>query len=129
MLHQVTWEKSGVYVFHGEILSHTIFDETYKLVFNDPKIDQLKYIICDFSGVKVINLQAENMIEIAACDYGASTYLPGLNIAIVTTNPVIATLFESYFQTIKELGTPWKYRIFDNISTARDWFQTDKSNN
>ena len=121
MSYQIVWENNGVISRFYGVLSPEIHIEALNALFGDPRIEDAKYIIGDFSQVNG-NLLNENDIEYpVAMTLGAASYLKNLNIALVAKDEEIIDLCESYIELFGQINTTWEVRLFDDLDAAKDW--------
>lgn len=124
MSHQLIWENEGVVSRFEGVFSPEIHVKAINALFSDPRIDFIKYIIGDYSGITE-NLLDETDVEYSlAMTMGAATYLTDLNIALVAKDKEIIELCNNYIDFFSQVNTTWKVRLFADIDSARDWLLT-----
>ncbi len=121
MPHQLTWEKKGVLSQYSGPFTEALHAEGLHKLFGDPRIDRIKYIIGDYSGVNG-NLLTEEYIDYpVAITTGAARYLKELKVALVARDPDIIKLCHQFRELAKSINAHWKFQIFDDIESARKW--------
>lgn len=121
MSYKIVWENDGVLSQFDGIFSSEIHNKALNALFGDSRIDDIKYIIGDYSKVSD-NFLNENDVEYSlAMTTGAATYLKDIKIALVAVDKEIIDLCKYYIELASRFNTTWEVRLFDNIDAARDW--------
>lgn len=124
MSYQIVWGNNGVISRFYGVLSPEIHIEALNALFGDSRIEDVKYIIGDFSRVNS-NLLIENDIEYpVAMTAGAASYLKNVKIALVAKDEEIIDLCKEYIELFSRINTSWEVRLFDNLDAAKDWLAT-----
>lgn len=125
MLYKLTWNKEGtVAEFFGKISLDTILEVDQKH-YNDPRFDEIRYELYDFtqadlSGVYICDVQVP-----AAYDYGASHINRYIKVASVATDPHAIELCKHYINVSKGINSSWSFGIFEDRESALKWCTSD----
>jgi len=114
--HEISWEERGVWWrFYGNVPLEEIqkVDSDFD---GDPRFDNQKYVIVDFSGTERIELPEEEVELFAAMDRAAAGSNPYLHIAIVAKTEEIKELASLY-----AANSPWVTKFFENMDDCRSW--------
>ncbi len=89
--------------------------------YSDPRSDETRVALWDFSEISGFNVSQIEVSEIAAIDDTASTYMKPLKVAFITRDPELAILTRHYIQEMALYGNRWDNRLFESIDEARRW--------
>ena len=81
---------------------------------DDPRWDDLRYLIADFKNVISIDLSEEELIVVQAIDKAEAISNPSLKIASIANSNETRKLADFY-----GTDTPWKYGVFETLTEAR----------
>lgn len=118
MAYHIYWEPAGVYRRYS---GHTSFEELVVSVLaveNDPRFDEIRYVINDFLASEQVSFTPEGICELSAVDGAAERSNPNIRIAIVADRPAIRAAGEAYIAA--GLNT-YETRLFDTLPEARRW--------
>lgn len=121
MPNQIIWENKGVLSRYTGLFSPEIHIDALDKLFGDPRIDDIKYIIGDYSEVNDDLLTEDNVEYPLAMTMGTASYLQDFKIALVAKDKGIIELCNSYIELFRRINTSWEVKLFDDIDTARDW--------
>jgi len=121
MPHTTTWEKDGIYwKAYGTVTEQEIYDGDAEL-FNDPRSDRIKDWIYDGTEVEAFIMPGIHTELIAGSDSAASDIIPNVKAAFIATNDDAIKIIKLYISVSMEFGTTWKFKIFENLKSARLW--------
>jgi len=89
--------------------------------YGDPRSDQIRVILWDFSNISSFTVSADEVSEMAATDNVASSYMTHLKAAFITSHPELALLTRHYIAEMAQHGSPWENAVFGTIDEARRW--------
>ncbi|MCK4744396.1 MAG: hypothetical protein KAT25_11295 [Sulfuriflexus sp.] len=117
MAHSVKWESNGVcWKYSGDISGKEIVNACVS-IYGDPRFDELKYKLVDFSDAQAINITDADLAQIAFQDKAAGLTNPYIKSAIITTAAVdLAEKFASFFT-----DSSWDVQVFQDIDLANKW--------
>ena len=119
MPYATTWEESGVlWTFRGKVTGDEILRANQE-IYSDPRFHHLTYQIVDLTAVERFDVTEDDMAMIAVQDRLAARTKPGVRVAVAAADEVIKDL--SAFYDAVMVGSPWRQRIFDSMSEAREW--------
>lgn len=119
MPYRIDWEPFGVVKTFFDTVTHDEIFSCLTTVEADPRFDELRFVINDFTAVgHYAAHSSEDAHEVAAIDRAASLTNPRIIIAIVATHPDMVALCEGYAQSPLN---PYPTRIFDTMAAARAW--------
>ena len=121
MSYQIIWKSKGIHIsFKGSFTSadHT---QTSNVLYSDPRIDHIQYIIRDLSGISEASVEMDDLTLPAAIDRGASHYLNTLKVALVATNEQTRNVCQMYIELSKRFHTHWHFQLFSSVGEAQRW--------
>ena len=124
MPYTVEWTSDGAIIsMFGRILFKDLAD-TNEAVFYSRKAKSLNYVIWD--GTRIDNFNA--LLDMDAKELGSNdgylsltTVTQKLKFALVSSDPQMIPLLDSYIQMHEELGSNWIVRKYDNMQDALSW--------
>ncbi len=121
---KIVWEHKGVCKRLSGHVSADEFVRSVETIQADPRFDDIRYVINDFSAVTSHELDEDRLIELAAIQYGAQASNPQVRAVYVGTDPQLTQRLESI---LLEGPQPPVYRVtlFPTLPQARDWLQTE----
>ncbi|MET0015021.1 MAG: hypothetical protein ABW088_15320 [Sedimenticola sp.] len=121
MPYQHRWINKGLYLHNYGILTTGELIKEQQETYNNPKIDDIKYIIFDALNVDQFLINHHDVEHLAAVDEGASSYLKHIKMALVADDEQINKFFEQYIAIARYLESPWKFKIFSTSREAEEW--------
>lgn len=119
MSYKMTWGNAGVYIkFHGKLVLLDVQGVNDSL-YSDPRFDDLKYQIADYSDITDIDLSQTDVTVISTLERCASIWNDNLKVAHVATNPVLIQNILDYKVEMEQ--TNWQIGLFDNLDDAMKW--------
>jgi hypothetical protein len=113
------WEEKGLYrVFSDALESSDLFDEQ-EGVYADPRFDDLRYQINDFTNLVDIHISLDDVSKIAAIDKAAALSNPNIISAIVAIDDTQLALISWYMA--QAISSPWATKTFRSVEEAREW--------
>lgn len=121
MPHKLTWESKGVVAtYFGELVKND-FIKVNQEISGNRRSDQIKFRISDLSGAESLKLDTDDPSYIAAFGFGSSAYIKKQRHALVANGAATKSACEEYVRNSKKMGSPWVFKIFDNIEEAHEW--------
>jgi len=121
MPYTISWEKNGIVTtYHGVVNAEEIL-EADRSFYNDPRSDEARYQIADFTKGIPGAIDDKDIITISAYDIGATYSIPELKVALVTKDPYVKSLCQKYIDRMKEANNRWDFMIFEDMKDARKW--------
>lgn len=120
MSYENIWEDHGVVIHFSGAVSGAEYLQSLRDIAADSRLDELRYIIKDFSQATVSAIGPEIVEEIAAIRFGVQATNPGARVMLVGGGEVIAGLAEAFQQPA--LAGSHETRAFASIDEARRWF-------
>jgi len=121
MSETIKWEEKGVSLhFFGELNLSDVTrcnDEMYE----DPRLDNAKYQLWDFSDVESVNMDADQAKKPAVIDKGASVSIPNLKVALVAMDAQLVELCNQYIETSTKMHSSWEFYLCDKVEDAKKW--------
>ena len=117
-MYKLEWESKGAYwKYYGDVSGREII-EASKIIYGDPRFDDLKYKLVDFLDTESIQIGINEITEIAVQHKAAAITNPNIKTAIVIkdSNKEIALSFASFFK-----DSSWEVKIFRDLNEARNW--------
>ena len=122
-MHKLEWLPEGVYwKYYGDVTGKEIISASKK-IYGDPRFDQLKFKLVDFRDAESVQIDKNEVAEIAFQHKAAALSKHNIKNAIVVNNSdnKMATLFASFFN-----DTSWEVKIFQDMNEAQNWIGKTK---
>lgn len=122
MAHTISWNIEGIIRnFSDEISPDEILQSNFD-IHNQPKFENVKYIINDFREVTSLNVDTAVTKIYASTDDIIARTKGKLLIAIIATHKEHLALAENYQKEMK--NNLFKCEIFKNLEDAQKWIAT-----
>ncbi len=118
---EILWEHRGVYKRLSGHVAASEFQRSVEAIQADPRFDEIRYVINDFSAVSSHELDAQHLLELAAIQYGAQASNPQVKAVYVGADPELARNLRSIL--IDSQRSVYRVALFDSLPQARDWLQ------
>ena len=119
MAHTNTWNENGVFrKFTGKISPEEILKSNFDM-HEDPRFENIKYIINDFTGVTEHEVNKDHTKIYATTDDIISDTKGNLKIAIVAIQDAHIALANNYREEMKNKF--FKCEIFQTVEDAQKW--------
>ena len=120
---ETIWENKGVLKRLSGHVSADEFVHSVEAIQADPRFDDIRYVINDFSQVSSHELDEDLLQELAAIQYGAQASNPQVRAVYVglKSDPVLAQLLQSVL--IGSQRSVYRVALFETLPQARDWLQ------
>ncbi len=124
MSYDIIWNNDGTIInFRGNITINEI-NEANDILYKDERYETHKYGISNFLNATSDTIDEESVMFPAAMDRGASQYIKKMKIALVTTDKHVRALCQHYIDISKEIGSTWKFDIFNSVEDALTWVRS-----
>jgi hypothetical protein len=120
MSYDNVWEDRGVVTRFSGVVTGAEYLQSSRDIAADPRLDELRFVIKDFSQATMIDIGSEILDELAAIRFGVQATNPGARILLVGADPEVARLAETLRQP--PLDGSHETRAFASIEEARRWF-------
>lgn len=122
---EVDWaSRQLVCVRYSGHLTPDQLEAVDRKVYGDPRFDDIRGQLLDFSAVTSITLDTDNVEAAAYQDAVVGTYKRHLNVAYMApAGDDSRHLLEHYVQLMQSLNARWHHRIFDDTAAALAWLQ------
>ena len=117
----VNWEKNGVVTTFSGIVDAQEVMQADREFYRDPRSDNARYQITDFSRAEPGLVREFDIEAIAGFDLGSSLSIPNLKVALVTTDPQVVSWCEQYIYLSRKCNSSWEFAILNSINDAREW--------
>jgi len=118
---EIVWEHRGVHKRLSGHVSAREFERSVETVQADPRFDEIRYVINDFSAVTGHGLDEQHLLELAAIQYGAQASNPQVRAVYVGVDPELARQLRVIL--IDSQRSLYRVALFDTLPQARDWLQ------
>ncbi|MEO0003790.1 MAG: hypothetical protein RLZZ22_1482 [Pseudomonadota bacterium] len=120
---ETIWENKGVLKRLSGHVSAAEFMHSVEAIQADPRFDDIRYVINDFSQITSHELDVDLLQELAAIQYGAQASNPQVRAVYVGlgSDPGLARLLQSIL--IGSTGPRYQVALFATLPQARDWLQ------
>lgn len=118
MAYTLAWEAKGVYWnYSGNVSGQEIIHASTE-IYGDPRFDDLKYKLVDFSNAESIEI-SEDEIKLITYQHAAAAKSNARikNAIVFDMDDERATLFTDYLVKLSS----WEVRAFENLPEANDW--------
>ncbi len=120
MATKVVWiGQNGIYrKFYDTLTVEDVMQENL-LVLGDPRSDDLRYLIADFTAVTDSSITTKDAGDISLFDKPAAFSIKQLKIAFVVSGEAQQALVRLY--ELNAVDSNWEFEIFETIEAAREW--------
>lgn len=119
MSYELVWEPDGVVRRFSGVVSAREFIRSVEQVQGDPRYDEMRYVINDFSGVSSHTLSDDTFTELAVLHYGAHVSNPNCRVLFVTSDAVLLGMVSRILQRGPVIS--YQTEAFPTEVVARDW--------
>lgn len=109
-------------VVSGQQLTKSVLD-----ISGDPRLDDLRNIIADWSQVKSTEMGTEDIEKSVAYIKAMTQSNPHIKNAIVMSDDESRQALSSYYKFLTE-EIAWEIEIFDTLEEARAWLDKEQDN-
>ena len=120
---EIVWEHRGVHKRLSGHVSAREFERSVETVQADPRFDEIRYVINDFSAVTGHGLDEQHLLELAAIQYGAQASNPQVRAVYVGVDPELSRQLRAIL--IDSQRSLYRVALFDTLPQARDWLQCE----
>ncbi|MBV1877177.1 MAG: hypothetical protein KUG79_06010 [Pseudomonadales bacterium] len=119
---ELKWESKKLLVMNylGRVSGLELLDTTLKLG-GDPRFDDLRYILSDWSGIDKADISAEHVKELVAYVTAMSQTNATIKNASVTAKDETGRALVAFYQHLTR-SISWQIQYFENTDDARCWF-------
>lgn len=118
MPHKLIWEPKGVYwKYYGQVSGKEVIGASTE-IYGDPRFDDLKYKLVDFTDVEIFNMNNDEMLQIACQHKAANLSNPNIKNALISNEKTkdLSEKFSAFFK-----GSTWEVQVFQDINEANEW--------
>lgn len=119
MPYQIIWSEDGVEWTYSGVLTGTEIIQSNEAIYGDPRFDDLRYQIVDFTEVETFEVSEQDMKRMAYYDRVAARSNPRIRLAVIAPEATGRSVAETYEKHNQEPG--WEQRIFETRAEARAW--------
>ena len=121
MPYTINWKGKEVHShFYGTFTPEVHIEALHKL-FGDPRIDDIKLIIGDFSDIDGEYLSDKDVEYPVAMTTGAASYIRNIKVGLVAVDKKIIKLCQDYIELSSHVNPTWDVKLFDSVDKAREW--------
>lgn len=124
MSYDLKWEDKGVsWKYYGQVSGKEII-EASKIIYGDPRFDELRYKLVDFLETETIEMDNHEIDVIASQHKASEMSNPNIKNAIVIRSSAsqLATKFAAFFS-----DSSWEVQIFQDLDKANNWLGREPS--
>ena len=118
-----SWKNNGLYRRYSGNVSFPEFLEGRKRVYGDPRLDDIRFQLGDFSAVESYTASVEDIVKLAHLDAAAARSREGMCIAIVATRPDMLQLAYLYAAESAAISS-WHVSVFKSVADAEQWLSS-----
>jgi hypothetical protein len=107
-------------IFFGDI-DLAMINEATERIYGDPRLDRMKYLVCNFDKVERFKGNPEKLKTIIELDRYFFPWNQHLKIAGVFNDQKIREIVLEYTELVKD--SKWKLKIFSSLDDALVWCQ------
>lgn len=120
MSFNIEWKDSNVIVSFAKNLTFKDSYEANNLIYGDPRFDNMKYQIADFSNIEKAEFTEDEIKIISTLEKSSTIWNNNIKMAIVISDSVCLNfIIDPYIDGMK--STNWEIKIFKNIIEAEKW--------
>ena len=116
---RLVWEPEGVLAIHAGSLASGAFLDTVRSIQSDPRFDDARYVIHDFSQLTGHAIDSTTLTELAILHYGAWASSPNCRVVFVTADPQLTGVLRKLLDAA-ELAS-YECAVRPTLVEARDW--------
>ena len=121
MSYSLVFESKGFILSHfGRISISEINNANYKILGHED-FDTHRYQIVDLLGADFSGIDVERAVEPAAFDAAGALTMKHVHVALIAYEKKAVEFCNKYISEVKSFGCPWHFRLFKNMSEARQW--------
>ena len=121
MPYEINWEKNGVLVKFWGLFDFETNASANTDMYNDPRSNDLKYIIWDTSRISELSVKEGETRIIAAQDEIGSSRLSKIKMALFAQDKATRKICEQYCSHYQSRQTGWDFMVSDNMESIRNW--------
>ena len=119
MAYEIVWEPEGVVRQFSGTVSAREFINSVERVQGDPRYDDMRYVINDFSASTAQTFSDDTFTDLAVLHYGAYVSNPNCRVVFVTTDKVLVGMVRRILQSGSVIS--YQTEVFPTVAEARDW--------
>ena len=124
-MYKFEWEDNGAYwKYHGNVSGREIINAS-KVIYGDPRFDDLKYKLVDFLDVDTINMDENEVTEIACQHRAAEKSNSNIKNAIVARLGSVTELANKFAALFSD--SCWEVQVFQDRDKANKWLARKSS--
>jgi len=116
---KLVWEPEGVLAIHAGSLLSGAFLDTVRKIQSDPRFDDARYVIHDFSQVAGHDIASATLTELAILHYGAWASSPNCRVVFVSGDAQLAGAIRRVLGAA-DLAS-YECEVRPTLVEARDW--------
>jgi len=116
---RLVWEPEGVLAIHARRLTSEAFIDCVRAIQSDPRFDEARYVIHDFSAVGEHDISNETLTELAIMHFGAWASSPNCRVVFVSADPQLAAAVGRVLGAV-DLAS-YECEVKPTLAEARDW--------
>ncbi len=121
MSYKLKWEKHGVIASFSGSLTFQENESANTEIYNDPRIDDLRYVIWDLSDISEQLVTESEAKTIAKFDNVVGSQLKHMKLGFVTVDDAARLFLGQYSVQAINCGIPWEFQNFDTLEKAKSW--------
>lgn len=121
MPYEINWEKNGTLVRFWGLFDFKVNSEAAIDIFNDPRNQDLKYVIWDTSDVSDVHMANGETSILSMQDQLGALRLPKIKLAMFAAAKDTRTICEQYCAHYQSRQAGWEFMISDSMENIRNW--------
>lgn len=121
MPYETIWEQKGAYQRFSGQLTRKDKGHANNTIMGNPRFDGMAYWIIDSLAIEEYLPEMEDAVLAAGYDLGAEYSNDNVLMVFVATHTDHRDNILHYMKFLKDSGSAWKARLFDNLESAREW--------
>jgi len=122
MAYDINWEPEGIHKHYSGFVTGREMIESATKIQCDPRFDDMRYVINDFTGITGHDLSIDAFTDLAASNYGAHASNPNCRIVYVTTDTNLVKVIQDTLMSPAFIS--YEVEVKPTISEARDWLDS-----
>jgi len=122
MAYDTKWEPEGIYRHHSGFVTGREMIESAKQTQSDPRFDEMRYVIDDFTDITGHDLSIDAFTYLAASNYGAHASNPNCRLVYVTTDTNLVKIIRGTLMSPDLVS--YEVEVKPTLSEARDWLDS-----
>ena len=122
MSYSIKWGERSVSIIYSDEIDNSQIKKAHYSLNSDERFYDCFSLILDISNCNMDAVSVDDLkFDIIGTDLGASATLQSLKVAMIAIEEQNRTKAQQYINYCREVGYPWKFRLFNSLEQANEW--------